>query len=206
MPYNITSAKFYKLEAGGKYFLDANIWINVLSPPNNPSYKTQQYYKVFDKILNDDTTKIIVPTLLVSEVINRILKMVYFPEFLRKNGTNKKDINQEYYKDIFRPSDYFIESYEVLTNDFIAYNDSIEFVNDGLGGEITYKDILENPPTNLDFNDNYYYNLALKRGYIVVTDDNDFWVQDVKIVTQNDTLLAKQTAENIRIYKEKNRK
>ncbi|PZR24444.1 MAG: hypothetical protein DI539_00260 [Flavobacterium psychrophilum] len=203
MSYHISSAKFYKLEKGAKYFLDANIWIFILSPPNKPPHRIKQYLSLFDEILQDDSIKIVVPTLLISEVINRILKMVHYPDFLRKNGTSKADINQEYYKDVFRPSQAYKDSYAVLTDDFIAYSSSIELVNDGLGTEIDYSDILENPPTDLDFNDNYYYNLALKRNYIVISDDKDFWVENIKIITQNNTLLEKQNKVNMELANKK---
>lgn len=197
MAYNITSAQFYRLQAEKKYFLDANIWIFILSPPNKPPHRIAKYLELFEEILKNSTVKIVVPSLLISEVINRIIKSVYYPEFLRKKGINIKDVNQEYYKDTFRPSQEYKDSYVMLTDDFIAYSESIELVNDGLGTEINYDDILVNPPTNLDFNDNYYYSLALKRDYIVITDDKDFWVEGIKVVTQNATLLGKQTAINM---------
>jgi predicted nucleic acid-binding protein len=197
MAYNITSAKFYRLQAEKKYFLDANIWIFILSPSNKPPHRIAKYLELFEEILKNSTVKIVVPSLLISEVINRIIKSVYYPEFLRKKGINIKDVNQEYYKDTFRPSQEYKDSYVMLTDDFIAYSENIELVNDGLGTEINYDDILVNPPTNLDFNDNYYYSLALKRDYIVITDDKDFWVEGIKVVTQNTTLLDKQTAINI---------
>lgn len=201
MAYNITSARYYNLEEGSKYFLDANIWIFILSPSNNPPHRIKKYLELFEKILDNGSLKIVVPTLLISEVINRVIKNVYYPEFLRKKGTNKKDINPEYYKEIFRPSQDYKDSYALLTDDFIAYNESIEFINDGLGSEINYEDILLNPPTDLDFNDNYYYNLALKRNYIIITDDKDFWVENVKIITQSANLLERQNSINMESYK-----
>lgn len=198
MAYKIESVFNHKIESKNKYFLDANIWINILAAPQKPKYRIKSYLDFFDKLLISNDIKIVVPMLLISEVVNRIIRDVYFASYLNKNGLNPSNIDRTYFKEKFRPSQEYIDSYNILIDDFNSYNPIIEFVNDGLGVELSSNDILENVDQHFDFNDNFYYQLALKRNYIVVTDDGDFWRENVTIVSNNKALLDKQTAISIR--------
>lgn len=203
MSYQIVNARFYKLESDKKYFLDANIWIFVIAQPNNIPNKIKKYLELFEKILEDSSIKIVVPALLISEVVNRILKSVYYPEFLRKKGIDKNTVGSDYYKTFFRPSQDYVDALSTLTDDFLAYKDHVEFISDGFGDIISQDDILTNISNTLDFNDNYYYHLCQKRNYILVTDDSDYWVEDTKIVTLNNKLIENQNSVNISNQKSK---
>lgn len=197
MAYKVESASGHTLEPGEKLFLDANIWINILSPPVVTPYKVKQYFILFEKILARNDVKIMVPLMLMSEVINRIIKDVYFYTFAEKNGLSKDKIPGDYYKKVFRPSPEYINSFKELTDEFSSYARHIEFVDDGLEKDVTKDSVLNNIDQYFDFNDNFYYQLALQRGYAIVTDDKDFWRENVVIITGNQTLLDKQTKINI---------
>lgn len=192
MSFQISQVQFHSVKAGNQYLLDSNIWIQILSPKNETSFKNKQYYQLFQKIIKNKDVKIILPALLISEVLNRLLREVHMNKFARKNGYKKgQGLPSDFFKDKFRPSPDFKLAYNILCDDIRSYSNSITLVNDSFGTNINYEDVLLNPPQGLDFNDYFYYILAKKNDYIIVTDDKDFWVEDVKMVTENNTIIEK---------------
>ena len=116
----------------------------------------------------------------------------HFRKLARKNGyPNGKDIPGDFFKDKFRPSPEFKKAYNLLCDDIRNYSDSISLVNDSFGTDINYDDVLLDPPQGLDFNDYFYCTLAKQNDYIIVTDDKDFWVEDVKIITESNTIIER---------------
>jgi len=196
MSYSYSKASSHPIKNQEKYFLDANIWLKVLAPKNHLSYKDKGYLSFFEKLVNNTKVRIIVPALVVSEVINRIIREVYYQKHLRAEAKKTPGFiaPDGYYKNVFRNSlDYQI-AYNLICDDIKSYNTSIDLVNDEFGTTFKFKHVLSNPPTSLDFNDYYYYNLCKKKGYFLVTDDKDFWVKDVDVITMSDTLLNKHIA------------
>jgi predicted nucleic acid-binding protein len=189
MEFNIRNLNMAGLEKK-KYFFDANIWLKILKPPLSPSQKDLKYLQFFERFRNHKAKpRIVVTALLLSEVINRYLRDVTFTIFCNKQGITKQD--STYYKKAYRPSSKFTEDYISLCEDIKAYQQYYELESDGLGQEIRQKQILNSPPSGLDFNDYYYYQLAMARGYSIVTDDQDFWVPGVEILTLNQQLVDK---------------
>jgi hypothetical protein len=192
MPYNIRHIDNVGL-LKKKYFFDANLWLKILRPKFNLTGKDQKYLAFFEKFRNHPNhPQIAVTSLVLSEVINRYLREVTFNKFLKKN--NVKNPHPSYYKEVYRISNEFVADYVSICEDIKAYHNIYELVPDGLGDEIKQKDFLTSPPTGLDFNDNYYYQLALKRSFTIVTDDKDFFVPDVEILTYNTQLLERANA------------
>ena len=189
MPYNIRNIDNVSLQKK-RYFFDANLWLKILKPPFDLSPRDKKYLDFFEKFRNSpNSPKIVVTALLLSEVVNRYLREVTFPIFCRKKGIHIPD--KSYYKEVYRGSQDFQSDYISLCEDIKAYQNFYELVPDGLGTDIRQKDILTSPPQHLDFNDHYYYNLALKHGYIIVTDDKDFFVEDVEVLSYNNQLLER---------------
>jgi|SRR5882724_480231 len=187
--YNIRNIDHVGLQKK-KYFFDANLWLKILKPPFNLSPRDKKYLSFFERFKTDlNHPKIVVPALLLSEVINRYLRDVTYPIFCKKRGVTNPD--KSYYKKVYRASAEFQSDYISLCEDIKAYQNYFELVPDGLSTDIRQKDILTSPPQNLDFNDNYYYNLALKHGYTIVTDDEDFFVNGVEVFTYNNQLLER---------------
>ena len=131
--------------------------------------------------------------LVLSEVINRYLRDVSFKKFCKKNHVADPP-PPSYYKEVYRSSQQFQADYVSLCEDIKAYQNYYELIPDGLASDVKQKDILTSPPVNLDFNDLYYYKLALKHGFVIVTDDKDFFVGDVEVLTNNNQLIEKAKA------------
>lgn len=196
MPYIYSSADTHSVVNDGRYFIDANIWIKILQPKINQSYKEKKYRELFEAITTNNKCKIVVTSLLLSELINRIIREVYLNKFIKKFKEKNPTyiIDKEFYKNVYRPSADFAKDYGLLCYEIKTYHQSIELVNDGLGSDVKIKHLLANPSFTLDFNDNYYYQLCKKNKFIILTDDKDFWVEDVEVISLNDTLKNKNIA------------
>lgn len=167
------------------------MWIKLLRPPFNLSARDKKYMAFFEKFKNSAATpKIAVSSLVLSEVINRIMREVAMRKYRKEQGLDD-NIAAGYYKQVYRLTDHFKGQYALLCDDIKDYHNKYEFISDSFGDGIKTKDILSRPDASLDFNDNYYVLLAKKYGFPVITDDGDFFVEDVKILTYNDGLYQK---------------
>jgi predicted nucleic acid-binding protein len=192
MPYNIRHIDTAGLQKR-QYFFDANLWLKILKPAFDLKPRDERYLNFFERFKNHrENPKIILTALVLSEVINRYLREVTYPKFCKKKGVTNPD--KSYYKEVYRPSTEFLADYISLCEDIKAYQHFYELADDGLASDVKQKDILTSPPQSLDFNDNYYYQLAKKRNYIIVTDDKDFFVEDVEVITYNTQLIEKAKA------------
>lgn len=192
MAFNYSKASSHSVIDGNKYFLDSNIWLKILQPKVSPKYKDSAYLKLFDKIISNNKVKIVLPSLVISEVINRILRDVYMAKFIRKNP--QLIYTDSFYKDVFRPSLDFKIAYNLICDEITNYHSSIELINDTFGSDIKFKHVLKDPPQNFDFNDYYYFRLCKNNNFILVTDDKDFWSEDITVLTMSDTLNNKYIA------------
>ena len=204
MAYNFSKVDFYSVKDNTNYFLDANIWLKILVPKINATYKDKQYYNLFEQIIAKTKCKIVVPALVLSEVINRILRDVHMGKFISKLKKANPEFKPDsgFYKNVFRPSEEFIIAYTMVCYEIKNFHTSIQLIPDGLGTDFKFKHILSDPPKGLDFNDYFYYNICKKNNYTIITDDKDFWVEGVEIVTLSQTLLDKSFAFNFPVVKE----
>ncbi|WP_405411712.1 type II toxin-antitoxin system VapC family toxin [Maribacter sp. Asnod1-A12] len=193
MSYSYYNASTYTIKDSEKYFLDANIWLKILVPKNNFSHKDRAYVAFFEKIIENKKARIVVPALVISEVINRIIREVYFQKHIKgvRKRTPKFVPTSDYYKKVYRNTPEYSIAYNLICDDIKSYNTSIDLISDEFGSSFKFKHVMSNPPKSLDFNDYYYYNLCKKKGYYLVTDDSDFWVEHINIITMNKTLLDK---------------
>src|SRR5690554_6798683 len=196
MSYSYSKASTHSIKNQEKYLLDANIWLKILAPKNKLSYKDKGYLLFFEKLVNNTKVRIVLPALVVSEVINRIIREVHYNKHI--NAIKRQQPNfvepSDYYKNVFRNTKEYQIAYNLICDDIKSYNVSIDLINDEFGSTFKFKHVMANPPISLDFNDYYYYNLCKKKGYFLVTDDKDFWVEDVDVITMSDTLLNKHIA------------
>ncbi|MCA4782741.1 PIN domain-containing protein [Empedobacter stercoris] len=199
MPYKYSKTQNARPKDGAFYFLDANIWIKILAPKSKPSFKDKNYITFVEKIQDNSKCKIVVTALVLSEVINRILRDVHMEKFLLK--MQKQDPNytppKDFYKAVFRKSNDFKIAYTLLCDEIRDMHDTLHLVSDELGEKFKLKHILKDLPIHLDFNDHYYYQICKANNYILVTDDKDFWVEDVEVMTESDTLFNRFLQLNI---------
>jgi predicted nucleic acid-binding protein len=175
-----------------KYFIDANVWIYSMQNFHTLERWQQGYANFFFEIIDSDLQpkpKIIVPSLLISEIINTYLKQIAFKDYKKENGiTTNIDFKRDY-----RPTQHYKDSLEKVCDDLLSYKASIEFVNDDI--LIKNPDIMLNiPSTNFDYNDYFYYRLCQHvnstQPLSMITNDGDFLVSDLNILTENRDLLS----------------
>jgi predicted nucleic acid-binding protein len=168
-----------------KYFLDANVWLLILNRPFNPKPNEKAYLDFVTKITGSifsPRPKIIMTSLLLSEVINRHLRSFAMPEFAKNNHIINPSNN--YYKEVYRQSSQFKIDQELLCDDIKGWHNYIELVDDEFNALRPFQ-LLKNFPANMDFNDNYYYSLCKKNSYSIVTNDGDFLLKDIEVITAN---------------------
>jgi len=189
MAYNIVHIdRVSKL--GPSYFFDANLWLKILKPPINLSKRDIKYLNFVERFKNDPSKpKIIITSFLLSEVINRYLHDVSYKRFCVKQ--KQENPPKSYYKQVYRTSSDYKNDYINICDDIDAFSSIFTLVNDELGVKIDLSHVLQNPILSLDFNDQYYYLLAKLNGYPIVTDDGDFFVEDVEILTYNSVLIER---------------
>lgn len=176
-----------------KYFIDANVWIYAMQNPNSLKYWESKYADFFFDIIDsklDPQPKIILPSLLISEIINTYIRQIALKEYKNQVGvsSDKFDFKRDY-----RPTQHYKDNLEQICDDILGYKSSIDFVSDDL--MVKNPDIILNvPSSNFDYNDYIYYcmcqNISATTSLAMITNDSDMDVSDIKILTENKTLLA----------------
>lgn len=194
MSYQISSIKNQLPSSGTKYLLDTNIWYCILEGISN-GYR-EVYLDFFDAIKNFSgiqKPKVVLPTTILSEIINRLLRDIRFREF-KENPDNIGKIagveERKIYKDVYRNDEQFRIDYGMICYDIKSYHNILEFVGDEFD-TFRIKDILSNPPLGLDFNDFIITKIAKKNNFTIITDDADFLVENINILTANNKLITK---------------
>lgn len=183
---NIKKLKPDQIDSGF-YFLDANIWIYSLQGIEFSEQWKNQYATFFYNLIESDIVpkpKIIVPTLLISEIINTYLQKIAIPEYKEINGINK-DVRFDFKKD-YRYTLHCKENLEKICDDIKSFSSCIHFVPDSfIVNDIS--SILSTPSTKLDFNDYIYYLLckdfSKTTPVTFVTNDGDFAIEDLPVLT-----------------------
>src|ERR1043165_6887585 len=174
------------------YIFDANLWLIILKPKMKPSKRELRYLGFFARFKSSPNhPRIMVTSFILSEVINRYLREVSMHKYAEKTGD---EITPDYYKRVYRKTEDFFIQYNVLCDEIRSYHNYYDLVPDELGNIFKSKHILKDLPKGLDFNDHLLYKLAKEKGYSIVTDDGDFFVDGVEVITLNTILLEKVAA------------
>ncbi len=187
-------------ESFSHYFFDSNVWIAFLkyNHKNNADRRFTPYIDFFEGVvqLNEITDprlqkkvknmpKIVMTSMLLSEIINTYLRVVAMPSFLNKpDGNLKRDYRNNIHSD-------YDKQLKILLDDIKSYSLIYEYVNDDFI-ELNPMELLIDLNRKVDFNDLYYMKLMEKHRFVVVTDDGDFDSHDITVLTENQNLLSKK--------------
>lgn len=189
MPYKISHLSLHN-HGPFIYFFDANIWLLILGLIPQPDPKQQKYIHFFERVLKSDAI-ILLPAILVSEVVNR---MIYFQmnRYAKKKGDK---VDPSYFKKVYREQPEFKLALQKIYDDFHIYARSCTLINDNFGQQgFGFTDLFTVNAPIIEFNDYYLYKLAKHHSAIVITDDGDFFVEDIPVYTLNNTLVNKAKA------------
>lgn len=192
MSLTIEDVKKYRPVEGGKYLFDANIWLAILDLNFSKPYMAA-YEDLFDDIITQRSargTKVVIPSLLLSEVLNRYMNDIFYKEFCYKNPISAGMQKHEHYKHVYRVHADYSHDLSVACDSVRQYSKSngLTFLSDNLD-KFTFKQLIKNIPTFLDINDHMYAEIARAQGITVVTNDGDFKVEGITVVTGNPGLL-----------------
>lgn len=184
------------------YFFDTNAWLAYLAASDNLQGSRGEHYANFLEgviYLNGITNpkqlkcykfipKIVVSSLLFSELCNAYFHQIAYVSYLEKSGYARSDYSFKEY----RKNADFLKKKALLQANIEATQNSLLFVDDYFN-ELKPLELLQNLPLTSDFNDFYYYSWLKhieKTGLkiSIVTDDGDFSYEDIEIITYNDTL------------------
>ncbi len=183
--FKIKTLQGYIPEEGKVYLLDANVWIFVLRPPATLKPNEQVYVDFFDALVNLATNPkcknkptIHMSGLIFSEVCNAHMR-ANWDIYNQVNGTNLS------YKDYRKTAD-FDKHLNAIKSDFNSYSSTFKF--DATDAAMCLENLLT-LPKGCDYNDFYYFRVAHKNNFVIVTNDGDFVFPEIEILTFNGQLL-----------------
>lgn len=192
MAFKFKKVSAEKIDAKKKYFFDANVWMLRLKEPFNLKPHEQAYLDFIDTILSDDKLKVYTHSLVISEVVNAYLR-VSFDDYKKnlpfdpKNTLSTQQIASLNFKSHYRNTAHYDFALKTFKTDFKAYETFLHFLDNEYKVDAPY--LIRNIPPNSDFNDYFYYEMAIDFALTIVTHDSDFIYHDVEILTENLKLL-----------------
>jgi predicted nucleic acid-binding protein len=166
----------------GNYILDSNVWLPILGIDDEPS---SDHYKIFfSKIFKADDLKIILCSIQLSEILNRLLRFHANKLYTKKYDGRGTQVpaRATFYKQEYRKSEDFKLRYDTIIDDLQGYNSHI------LMSDLKQTDfdaLTSFDAGRLDFNDHYMYLLAKEQSATIITHDADFFGLDIEVGTFN---------------------
>jgi len=160
---------------------DANVWLYVLCPLGSYSQSVvNSYTRVFKEILK--SKKIVVDIVILSEVVNRWLKLGFA---LYKQELNRFDL--DYKRDYRNTTEYstlFADIGKIITP---VLHRSIYSTCDYTG--TTIQRLFQGQYDPLDMNDRHIIEICKSNNYCLLTHDADFVDADIPIISENAKLI-----------------
>lgn len=162
---------------GRRIFFDANVLIYLFWPTGQHAFE-QQYAHVFKDLLKQGN-ELLVDFLIISEVINRILRIEY-----------KKSNSKLQFK-AFRNSK---QGKKVLIDIYLIIKNGIFSRFNIIGKTFNKQDIMNFLVIDdLDFVDKATVELCKTNSLVLLTNDKDFKSTDLDILTGNSTIFTRRT-------------
>lgn len=169
----------FKVKSGDYFFFDNNVWMFLFSPISGVNSYQQKVYSGLLREIQSARATIFINSLVVSEYINRSLRLNYslWRDRQFKSGNTSTD-----YKRNYRPTEDFNaaqrEAYDEMSDILsIALRKPDDF------NALNLDDVMN--ANGMDFNDAYYANFCRLNRLILVTDDRDLQnsLLDITILT-----------------------
>jgi hypothetical protein len=203
MAYLIYDIKTFSPEEYPYYFLDSNVWIAALKyygVGNTNAYEIP-YQGFFDAIVNlneindpkaekhiKNKPKIVLTSLVLSEIINAFMRNVAMKAYFDKLGFNHRNyVFKNDYRDNSN-SDYKSQLSN-LCSDIVALSDYTLLMNDSFDIIDPFSFLPNLVNIDQDFNDLYYYHFLRENKIPFVSHDKDCKFEDIVIITASKELL-----------------
>lgn len=165
--------------------LDTNIWIYLFCPLSHPKEFIVKKYSLAFKRLIQSNNKLYIDVMILSEFINRYLRLAY--HVYKENNNLDSDFE---FKKAYKQTDDFKETIQLIVStiknkilpkvsvaNFNYENNNIEELIDNLKDKMT------------DFNDLHFEKLCKTKGFILLTDDSDYSESSLDIISGNPKIL-----------------
>ncbi|MGC9351600.1 MAG: type II toxin-antitoxin system VapC family toxin [Sulfurovum sp.] len=158
-----------------KVFFDANILL-YLYWSTNLSWQ-ERYSKVYSKLI-DQNNPFVLHYVVISEFINRAIKIEY-SNYLRENNITNKDLSYKSYRDSEAGKEAQEDIYTLVQAKILK---EFEVVNKNLSiNDIESMLIVD----SLDFSDKLINQVCKDNNYVLLTNDRDFKDTGIDILTLN---------------------
>ncbi|MEP2771664.1 MAG: hypothetical protein ABJH05_05925 [Fulvivirga sp.] len=197
---NISDLRSHSPKSESLYFFDANVWLYSLINFDSLKQSEQEYVKFFYRVFEEeiDTCKVLINNLLIAEIFNTYMHKIAVNLLRTKKYSGKLPEKFDFKRDFRnRHKEFFEQQHEKIKDDLHSFcnKSNILFLNDEFDKLNTELNIITTCPTHFDFNDHYYYQLLKNQTIkpLVVTNDSDWSVEDLEILTVEKSLLNKRT-------------
>ncbi|NCA75037.1 MAG: hypothetical protein EOM90_01760 [Alphaproteobacteria bacterium] len=206
MAYPIHHIKDYIPENHPCYFCDANVWIAILKCYGLKGVTSEEvpYQDFFEAIINlneirdpvvakriKHRPKVILTSLLLSEIINAYMRNVAMKLFFGGGDTYKSHNYKSDYRE--NPHSDYKKQIKTLTSDLCAFQDYVILIDDDFTTISPFSFLPSLAALSMDFNDLYYYHFLKGKNIPFVTHDKDCLFQDIPVITSQSALLMHST-------------
>jgi predicted nucleic acid-binding protein len=163
-------------------FFDANILLYIFWPTGSSWEK--QYSAIFKQLL-EQKNKMVVDFIVISEVVNRAVRIEY-DKHLQANNISRDNLTFKKYRDGSDGQEALNVVYQIVKKNVVRkFN---------IAGKAFTKSDIENflCVDSLDFSDKGIAAICKENSFILLTNDKDFADSDLEILTSNRRLLKKR--------------
>lgn len=162
-------------------FLDANIIIFLFFTTTPYQEWQKSYSGMFLDMLKQEN-KLIIDFIVLSEVINRELRIQY-ELYMWENKIPKKELHFKDYRNSENGKEVLDHTYQIIQNKIfpIFQFDQKDFSRNDVTGFMTFEP--------LDFNDKAIEKLCKEKSYILFTDDKDYAGSEIEIISTNPSII-----------------
>lgn len=161
-------------------FFDANILLYIFWPIGSSSWE-KEYSSIFKKLLAQKNT-MVVDFIVISEVVNRAIKIEY-EKYLQAKVISSQNLRFKQFRDSNDGKNALSDIYQVVNRNIVnRFN---------VTGKIFTKTDIENflQVNSVDFSDKGIISICEENNFVLLTNDKDFANTDLEIVTSNPALL-----------------
>lgn len=153
-----------KVDPEEKVFLDTNILIFLFSPSfvTSASWQIDKYSQIFAKLV-ENKNEMYINSLVVSEFINRCLRI----DFDKNYNNDNKDFKRDY-----RQSSEYEQTLKVILNELKKILALTITIDDDFSSFNVISEFKNN--SQLDFNDLIIARTVINNGFSLLSDDQDF--------------------------------
>ncbi|MBP9742522.1 MAG: type II toxin-antitoxin system VapC family toxin [Burkholderiales bacterium] len=165
-------------------FFDANILIYLFWTSGGKKQKEfeDKYATIFLKLLNQKN-KLVVDFMIISEMVNRTIKMEY-EKYLENRKLTKKECSYKRYRNSLDGKNILADIYQIVGAKIIR---NFEFI----GKAFTRIDVQNFLAVDqLDFNDKGIVQICQEFNCVLLTNDGDFAAANIDILTANNKLYT----------------